>query len=42
MDRKRKKKSSNEDWKSPSDEEAEITKLGSAREFVKLVKWRPL
>ena len=27
MDRKRKKKTSNEDWKSPSDEEAEITKL---------------
>jgi len=27
MDRKRKKKSSNEDWKNPNDEEAEITKL---------------
>src|SRR5579859_5353062 len=27
MDRKRKKKTSNEDWKSPGDEEAEITKL---------------
>src|ERR1700732_1677549 len=31
MDRKRKKKSSNEDWKSPSDEEAEITKLKDGR-----------
>jgi len=27
MDRKRKKKTSNEDWNSPSDKEAEITKL---------------
>jgi hypothetical protein len=26
MDRKRKKKVSNEDWQSPSDDEAEITK----------------
>ena len=31
MDRKRKKKSSNEDWQSPSDEEAEITKLKDGR-----------
>src|SRR5580700_9778113 len=31
MDRKRKKKSSNEDWKSPSDGEAEITKLKDGR-----------
>src|SRR5450432_4860365 len=31
MDRKRKKKSSNEDWKSPSDDEAEITKLKDGR-----------
>jgi transposase len=31
MDRKRKKKSSNEDWKSPIDEEAEITKLKDGR-----------
>src|SRR5580658_309317 len=31
MDRKRKKKSSNEDWKSPSDAEAEITKLKDGR-----------
>lgn len=31
MDRKRKKKTSNEDWKSPSDEEAEITKLKDGR-----------
>src|SRR5271156_4224668 len=31
MDRKRKKKSSNADWKSPSDEEAEITKLKDGR-----------
>jgi transposase len=30
-DRKRKKKTSNEDWKSPSDEEAEITKLKDGR-----------
>jgi transposase len=27
LDRKRKKKTSNEDWKSPADPEAEITKL---------------
>src|SRR5277367_5173098 len=31
MDRKRKKKSSNADWKSPSDEEAEVTKLKDGR-----------
>ncbi len=31
MDRKRKKKSSNEDWQSPSDPEAEITKLKDGR-----------
>jgi transposase len=31
MDRKRKKKSSNEDWQSPSDEAAEITKLKDGR-----------
>ena len=31
MDRKRKKKASNEDWKCPSDEEAEITKLKDGR-----------
>jgi transposase len=31
MDRKRKKKSSNEDWQSPSDQEAEITKLKDGR-----------
>src|SRR5271163_2028573 len=31
MDRKRKKKSSNEDWQSPSDKEAEITKLKDGR-----------
>jgi transposase len=31
MDRKRKKKTSNADWKSPSDEEAEITKLKDGR-----------
>src|SRR3984893_7411954 len=31
LDRKRKKKTSNEDWKSPSDEEAEITKLKAGR-----------
>ena len=31
MDRKRKKKTSNEDWKSPVDEEAEITKLKDGR-----------
>jgi len=31
MDRKRKKKTSNEDWKSPIDEEAEITKLKDGR-----------
>ena len=31
MDRKRRKKTSNEDWKSPSDEEAEITKLKDGR-----------
>lgn len=31
MDRKRKKKTSNEDWTSPSDAEAEITKLKDAR-----------
>jgi transposase len=31
MDRKRKKKTSNEEWKSPSDEEAEITKLKDGR-----------
>ena len=31
MDRKRKKKTANEDWKSPSDEEAEITKLKDGR-----------
>ena len=31
MDRKRKKKTSNEDWKSPSDEEAQITKLKDGR-----------
>lgn len=31
MDRKRKKKTSNEDWVSPSDDEAEITKLKDGR-----------
>jgi transposase len=31
MDRKRKKKTSNEDWKSPVDEDAEITKLKDGR-----------
>ena len=31
MDRKRKKRTSNEDWNSPSDEEAEITKLKDGR-----------
>jgi transposase len=31
MDRKRKKKTSNEDWNSPSDAEAEITKLKDGR-----------
>jgi transposase len=31
MDRKRKKKTSNEDWENPSDEEAEITKLKDGR-----------
>lgn len=31
MDRKRKKKTSNEDWKSPIDEEAEVTKLKDGR-----------
>lgn len=31
MDRKRKKKTSNEDWKSPADGEAEITKLKDGR-----------
>jgi transposase len=31
MDRKRKKKASNEDWASPSDAEAEITKLKDGR-----------
>jgi transposase len=31
MDRKRKKKASNEDWESPSDGEAEITKLKDGR-----------
>src|SRR5258708_9370427 len=31
IDRKRKKKTSNEDWKSPSDGEAEITKLKDGR-----------
>src|ERR1017187_594386 len=31
MDRKRKKKTSNEDWKSPIDQEAEITKLKDGR-----------
>lgn len=31
MDRRRKKKSSNEDWKSPIDDEAEITKLKDGR-----------
>src|SRR5947207_9858086 len=31
MDRKRKKKTSNEDWKSPSDDDAEITKLKDGR-----------
>src|ERR1043166_1983498 len=31
MDRKRKKKTSNEDWKNPVDEEAEITKLKDGR-----------
>src|SRR5258705_119852 len=31
MDRKRRKKSSNEDWESPSDGEAEITKLKDGR-----------
>src|SRR3954465_13225369 len=31
MDRKRKKKTSNEDWKNPIDEEAEITKLKDGR-----------
>jgi transposase len=31
MDRKRRKKTSNEDWQSPSDGEAEITKLKDGR-----------
>src|SRR5712671_5842522 len=31
MDRKRKKKTSNEDWESPSDRDAEITKLKDGR-----------
>ena len=31
MDRKRKKKTSHEDWKSPGDAEAEITKLNDGR-----------
>ena len=31
MDRKRKKKTSHEDWKSPGDAEAEITKLKDGR-----------
>jgi len=31
MDRRRKKKTSNEDWKSPSDGDAEITKLKDGR-----------
>jgi hypothetical protein len=31
MDRKRKKRTSNEDWKSPSDDEAEIAKLKDGR-----------
>lgn len=31
MDRKRKKKTSNEDWQSPNDQEAEITKLKDGR-----------
>ena len=31
MDRKRKKKTSNEDWESPSDGEAEITRLKDGR-----------
>jgi transposase len=31
MDRKRKKKTSNEDWNSPSDQDAEITKLKDGR-----------
>src|SRR5271167_3831859 len=31
MDRKRKKKTSNEDWNNPNDEEAEITKLKDGR-----------
>jgi len=31
MDRKRKKKTSNEDWESPSDGDAEITKLKDGR-----------
>src|SRR5258708_783056 len=31
MDRKRKKRTSNQDWKSPSDQEAEITKLKDGR-----------
>ena len=31
MDRKRKKRTSNEDWKSPIDQEAEITKLKDGR-----------
>src|ERR1700723_4608163 len=31
MDRKRKKKTSNEDWLNPSDQEAEITKLKGGR-----------
>src|ERR1700684_3457501 len=34
MDRKRKKKTSNEDWASPSDAEAEITKLKDGRTAV--------
>ena len=34
MDRKRKKKTSTEDWQSPSDEEAEITKLKDGRTAV--------
>jgi transposase len=40
MDRKRKKKTSNEDWKSPNDAEAEITKLKDGRTALARRWWR--
>jgi hypothetical protein len=36
MDRKRTKKTSNEDWKNPHDSEAEITKLKDGRTALRL------